>query len=161
MIVAFLFRVGPTGGPFELVSVPPRPYWMHEDGAVVADRGDRVPEDLEPCAIEHACNLCDARTLEAVADLQGDDWLAQFSRVHGDHQTVEAWWPHGAIEVGPGRLAAPTAEDEELLIAAGQAELCPDCWQRHGGVDDWPDAIVDTIYTRGPGRPRGYPEAST
>lgn len=57
MIVAFYFRVGPTGGPHELVSVPPRRYPITGAARVEAERGNGVPGDLEPCAIGHACNL--------------------------------------------------------------------------------------------------------
>lgn len=91
MIVAFYFRVGPTGGPHELVTVPPRRYPITGAARVEAERGNGVLGGLEPCAIEHACNLCGARTLEATPDYQGDDWLEQFGRLQQEPQPVEEW----------------------------------------------------------------------
>lgn len=156
MIVAFYFRVGPTGGPHELVTVAPRRYPITGAARVEADRGDRVPADLEPCGIEHACNLCETRTLEATPDYQGDDWLDQFSRLQREQQPVEAWWPSYELSVldrrdGPGAGV-------ELVERIGHVELCPACHQRHGDVEDWPDELLDRVYGPEDGPVRCYPD---
>lgn len=159
MIVAFYFRVGPTGGPFELVAVPPRRYAITAAGIVRPDRGEWVPADLDPCGIEHACNVCGIRTLEAVADLQGDDWLEQFSRLEVERQPIGRWWPHREVVAledshGPGAGA-------ELVERVGQVELCPDCFKRHWGVDDWSEELLDRLYGPEDGPVRCYPDPET
>lgn len=159
MIVSFYFRVGPTGGPHELVTVPPRRYPITDSGVVAAERGGQVPPDLDPCAIEHACDVCGTRTLEATADLQGDDWLEQFSRLKSEHQPIEEWWPlREVLELDrrDGRGAGA-----ELVERVGQVELCPSCFARRGDVDDWPEELLNRVYGPEPGPVRCYPETET
>lgn len=150
MIVAFYFRVGPTGGPFDLVTVAPHRYAIRDSSDVKADRGEQVPADLDPCGVEHACNLCGVRTLEATRDLQDDGGLDQFKELILAHQPIDQWWPL--------REPIELVEFAELSERVGHVDLCPSCYGHHGGVDEWPDEIRDRIYGPESGPQRFYPE---
>ncbi len=163
MIVSFYFRIGPSGGPFELVRVPPRRYPMTDSLPPGADRGDLVPGNLRPCAVEHACNLCDARTLEATSDLPGDDWTDQIRRLARDSQQLVHWWPLcQVVDVDPcdGHWTIAGEELAELSERVGNVELCPSCFARYGDVTEWPDELLDRVYGPEDGPVRCYPEAS-
>lgn len=154
MIVAFYFRVGPTGGPFDLLSVSPRRYAISSIDPVEPDRGTVVPADLDSCGIEHACNLCGARVLESSADLQGDDWLEQIARADRSAGAIDTWWPWNAAATND-RYSTHVAELTERF---GHVELCADCYQRHGDPDDWPSNLFDDVYGRERAPARCYPE---
>lgn len=157
MIAAFYFRVGPTGGPFEVVTAPPRRYVILRPDLVEPDRGSTVPADLDPCGVEHACNLCGTRVLEPDADLQDEDWTQQIAQVWSQSHEIDTWWPWS--EAPPRERAEASSAGAELVEQFGQLELCPACYERHGSPDDWPDELLDQVYGPEDGPLRCYPDA--
>ena len=152
MIVAFYFRVGPVNGPFELVIVAPQRYAIANIDQVEPDRrAASIDEDLEPCAIEHECDVCATRVLEPVADLQDADWLRQWEHVQHDAGALQRWWPYA-------QTAGLTHDDAIAVYEhAAQAELCPDCFDRHGTPEDWTTELLDRVYGPENGPARFYP----